>query len=85
MERVRGSMLMVLYEDTGCKAWDEPRDRHDPCPGKPQQKCIQAVTQMRVFDPTHHFSSLSLPILSTLFLIIPYGVKTGRGGAPYSD
>lgn len=59
MERVQGNMFMVVYEDTGSKAWDEPRDRDDPCPGKPQQKCTQAVTQMRVFDPTHPFSSLS--------------------------
>lgn len=52
---------MVVYKDTGCKTWDEPRDRCHPCLGKPQQKCIQAVTERRVFDPTHPFFSLSLP------------------------
>lgn len=66
METVRGNTFLVVYEDTSCKAWDEPKGRCDPCPGKPQQKCTQAVTQMRVINPTHPLSSLSLSILSTL-------------------
>lgn len=66
VERVQGNILMVLHEDAGSKAWDEPRGRHYPYAGQsPAEVCPGNDTNHTNY-PTHHFSSLTLPILSTL-------------------
>lgn len=60
MERVQGNILMVLDEDAGCKAWDEPRDRHYPCPGKsPAEVCPGNDTNEGVLPHTSLFLSIS--------------------------